>query len=334
MNQLRPLLGALAVIAALLTAGCDLCWPRGGELARCLSDDDDAADDDDSGDDDDAADDDDATAPRPPCEHGEIVPGIPFTSDIGDGPQAETYDFVCVHGDSFFMGYDNDDPAWEEGSERHEVTLTRVYLLGQWEVPQALWTEIIGSNPSECFEPEGCTDLSPVNRVSWQASRDFADALSALEGFQRASTDLGGIQSQDLDRDGYRLPTEAEWEFAAQAGQETVYSGSNDVDEVAWCDAFTDVYPKPVGLKDANAWGFHDMSGNINEWCFDGWGPYDLEPQTDPIGASNQNFRVRRGGTFDYQCDLTRVRERSFDTPTSGYNKGLRLARTVFVPTK
>ena len=333
---LRRLGFALLLLASIGAAGCDLCWPRGGSLGRCVADDDDTGDDDDSGGDDDdttGGDDDDSTGDEPPCTEGELIIGPTFSYDPGNGNTiVGTYDLICIHPATFRMGFENDDPGHDEGEEAHDVTLTRAYAIGVWEVPQSLFLEVTGENNSDCGDEEGCTDLSPVNRVSWTESLEFANELSTNEGLTPVYWETGGIWMQDLDADGYRLPTEAEWEYAARGGEDWEYSGSDEVDDVAWCDSFSDNYPKPVGLKDGNGYGLHDMSGNINEWVWDGYEDYDLSPQTDPTGPVDAFFKVRRGGTFDYQCELTRVRNRSWDTGSRMYNQGLRLARTMWVP--
>ncbi|MCO4771589.1 MAG: SUMF1/EgtB/PvdO family nonheme iron enzyme [Deltaproteobacteria bacterium] len=341
---MRVLLVPLLLSCLLLGAGCDLCWPRGGSLGRCLEvvdddddsgdDDDTAPDDDDTGDDDDStADDDDATDP-PPCEQGDLIPGPPFTVDIGAGPTLVNYDFVCIEGASFRMGFELEEPGYLVDEAAHDVTLTRTYAIGVWEVPQAFYAQVWGSDPSQCDDPKGCTDLTPVNSVSWSRALEFANQLSADEGLDPVYNELAGIWMQNLDANGYRLPTEAEWEYAAQGGEDYEFSGSDDVGDVAWCDAFTDVFAKPVGLKEPNGYGLYDMSGNVTEHCWDGYEPYDLTPQVDPTGPLDPFYRVRRGGTYDYQCELTRVNDRSWDTVPGSYNKGFRLARTMWVPTE
>lgn len=187
------------------------------------------------------------------------------------------YEFALVEAGTFTMGAttktdytnDNEFPA-------HEVTLTNNYYMGKTEVSQALWKAVMGTNPSH-FKG----DNLPVEQVSYYDCLVFIGNLNLLTGKE------------------FRLPTEAEWEFAARGGNKSRhyrYSGSNDIDEVAWYKANSDYETHDVATKKPNELGLYDMSGNVSEWCEDWLGEYSASAQTNPTGPKSGIFRVRRGG--------------------------------------
>ncbi len=208
----------------------------------------------------------------------------------------------------------------------HEVTLTRGYDLGTTEVTQGLWEAVMGSNPSFF---SACRVDCPVERVSWEDAIAFANARSALEGLSAAYDADGNV---DLDADGYRLPTEAEWEYAARAGDGTAFAGSDDVDEVAWYDGNSDASTHPVATLAPNGLGLYDMSGNVWEWCGD-WHDeayYEVSPEIDPLGALSGTGRVDRGGSFFFSPQSARAAKRGGAPADFRSNDlGLRLARTA-----
>ena len=195
--------------------------------------------------------------------------------------------FVEVEAGTFMMGA---TPEMQNPSEQekpaHKVTLTKNYYIATTEVTQRVWNALMETNPSE-FKDRGLSDYGPVERVTWDDAQEFIRRLNALTGKQ------------------FRLPTEAEWEFAARGGNKSKhyqYSGSNDVDEVAWYDWGEDNYDgtyrafESVGTKKPNELGIYDMSGNVSEWCQDWFGPYSSEPQVDPQGPATGEYRVYRSG--------------------------------------
>ena len=190
-------------------------------------------------------------------------------------------EMVKVEAGSFNMGA---TPEMENPNEDekpvHRVTLTNNYYIGKYEVTQALWKIVMGSNPSNS---KG--DNLPVEKVSWNDCQKFISKLNKLTG------------------KSFRLPTEAEWEYAARGGNKSrgyQYSGSNTIGDVAWYDGNSGSKTHAVGTKQPNELGAFDMTGNVWEWCQDWFNRYSSSPQTNPIGAVSGSCRVYRGGSCCY----------------------------------
>jgi formylglycine-generating enzyme len=184
----------------------------------------------------------------------------------------------------------------------------------------------MGENPSKFKRAD-----RPVEKVSWFDAVRFCNRLSEREGLRPAYRINGEDVSSDWGADGYRLPTEAEWEFAARAGTDLKYAGSDNLDEVGWYDENSDDETHPVGAKKANAWNLHDMSGNVWEWCWDWTGDYSSGTATDPRCPSSGSIRVCRGGSWFYDAGNARVAYRFGRFPgfRRDYN-GFRLSRSAF----
>ena len=219
-----------------------------------------------------------------------------------------SFEMVRVAGGTFRMGataeQGTDAYVWEKSV--HSVTLSG-YYIGKTEVTQALWQAVMGSNPSG-FKG---ADL-PVERVSWDDCQEFIQKLNSLTGRN------------------FRLPTEAEWEFACRGGNNSrgyKYSGSNDPDAVAWYRDNSGGQTHPVATKAPNELGIYDMSGNVLEWCSDWYADYTAYSQTNPKGPQSGSYRVFRGGCcFNFARDC-RSSIRSGSPPTGrNRNIGLRLA--------
>ena len=218
------------------------------------------------------------------------------------------FTMVPVDGGTFTMGATSEQGSDAEDDEKpaHQVTLSD-YYIGQTEVTQALWEAVMGSNPSG---HKG--DNLPVELVSWDDCQEFIQKLNQLTGKQ------------------FRLPTEAEWEYAAQGGRKSrgyKYAGGNDIGSVAWYDVNSGTGTHPVVAKQANELGIYDMSGNVWEWCSDWYDGYQSSSQSDPQGPSSGSFRVYRGGSCYDIAGYCRVSDRCIRIPVDRFNGlGLRLS--------
>jgi sulfatase modifying factor 1 len=220
---------------------------------------------------------------------------------------------------SFIMG-DNE-------AGRYKVTLTRGFWMGETSVTQALWSAVMGVNPSRFRS--ALSGAMPVEQVSWEDSVGFVNEVSRLMGSRPVYAGSGDDVRLDQAAPGFRLPTEAEWEYAARAGQYFFYAGSDDFDLVAWTFNNSGDRPHPVGLKAPNAWGLRDMSGNVYEWCWDRYGAYPQSGSVDPPGPSRGPSRVFRGGSWYYHPHSARVAYRNASEPGDRCGDiGLRLVRT------
>ena len=227
---------------------------------------------------------------------------------VKDGISIE---MVKVEAGTFMMGAtsemkDSYDDPYSDEKPVHQVTLTNDYYMSKYEVTQALWEAVMGSNPSRY---KG--DNLPVEMVSWDDCQEFISKLNSLTGRK------------------FRLPTEAEWEFAARGGNKSrgyQYSGSYNIDDVAWYHNNSDSKTHAVGTKQSNELGLYDMTGNVWEWCQDRSGSYSSSPQTNPIGAVSGAGRVYRGGSWGSSAGFCRTSYRGFCIPDNrGYSMGLRL---------
>jgi formylglycine-generating enzyme required for sulfatase activity len=215
-----------------------------------------------------------------------------------------------------------------ESDERpvHSVTVRSLYL-GKYEVTQKEWVEVMGSNPSS-FKGNNL----PVETVSWYEAVEYCNTLSLQVGLTPAYQGSGDSITCDFSANGYRLPTEAEWEYAAKGGNKDLmvfeYSGGNNAGAVAWYSDNSGGRTHPVGTKQANSLGLYDMSGNVWEWCWDWFGSYGSGNQTDPAGASSGTNRVERGGSWFNTAGYVRSAYRYSVTPSARHNNlGFRLVR-------
>ena len=235
---------------------------------------------------------------------GTSLTGNTITIPVKDGI---SIDMVRVKAGTFTMGATAEmkkPEDWEKPT--HRVTLTNDYYIGKYEVTQALWQAVMGSNPSS---RKG--DNLPVEKVSWKDCQKFLSKLNRITGKM------------------FRLPTEAEWEYAARGGKKCrgyQYSGSNNLSDVAWYDDNSGNKTHAVGTKQANELGIYDMSGNVWEWCLDRCGKYSRFSQVNPIGANSGSYRVFRGGCWLNFAKFCRSSFRFGNTPDfRNNNLGLRL---------
>ena len=201
--------------------------------------------------------------------------------------------------------------------------------MGRYEVTQGEYKAIMGNNPSGT--DRGIGDNYPVNMVSWYDAVEYCNALSRKEGLNPVYSGSGDNIRMNINANGYRLPTEAEWEYAARGGASTssaTYTGSNTIGSVAWYTVNSGSKTHPVGGKQANELGLYDMSGNVWEWCWDWEGNYSSGSQTDPTGGSPCSFRVYRGGGWYSYFWFCRSADRDFNYPSNrGDDMGFRLVR-------
>ena len=229
--------------------------------------------------------------------------------DLGRGVKLE---MVLIPAGKFMMGSPESEVGRRENEMQHEVTLTKPFYMGKYEVTQDQWQAVMGNNPSSVKVAR-----LPVNNVSWNDCQDFIGKLNAKRnGF-------------------YRLPTEAEWEYACRAGTKTAYAFGDTItkDDAHWGAKQVVESLKGVGNYKPNAFGLYDMHGNVWEYCEDWKADYPEGAETDPKGAATGEHRVLRGGSYANPESAARSSFRNDDLPTSRVNfyflvKGLRLVRT------
>lgn len=251
-------------------------------------------------------------------------------------PPVEQGDFVQISAGTFTMGSPVDE-RWRETDEvQHTVTLGS-YLIGKQEVTQAEYTAVTGTNPSY-FRG----DNRPVEMVSWYDAVLYCNALSERDGLTAAYTIDGNNVTWNREANGYRLPTEAEWEYACRAGTTSPFSTGRNitVEQANWYSSYPYIEGEGGGAYrrqtveadefEPNPWGLSNMHGNVSEWCWDRYGAYPSQAQSDPAGAeSGQNRVARGGGWYDYAKHV-RSAYRSVAPPDyTDYKRGFRIARNA-----
>ena len=239
-----------------------------------------------------------ATSAAPPAPH--VIPDLAL-------------ELRWVPPGSFVMGSPAEEPRRDKAEgPPFRVTLSRGFWLGRTEVTQAQYEAVTGTNPST-FKDAG--PRAPVDRVSWLDAIAFCRRLTERE---RAAGRLPA---------GHRftLPTEAQWEYAFRAGTTGTYPGEPDA--MGWFDGNSGATTHPVGTKRPNPWGFHDLGGNVLEWCLDWYGPYPRGAATDPTGPERGYYRIARGGSWRTSVDTGRSAARGGGSPGRlDYTLGFRLA--------
>ena len=226
-------------------------------------------------------------------------------------------EFVLLEAGTFQMGSPSTEPGRHTDETLHPVTISQPFYLGKYEVTQGQWQAVMGNNPSRFSD---CGATCPVDQVSWEAAQEFIAALNRREG-----------------GDVHRLPTEAEWEYAARAGTQTAYhfgDAASELDRYAWYGDDRTVFfegTHPVGQKRPNRWGLYDMHGNVWEWVADWYGKtyYSSSPLADPRGPITGARRVYRGGGWYSPAHNCRTAYRFRSLPRRNhFLPGFRLART------
>lgn len=207
-------------------------------------------------------------------------------------------EFIYISPRSYMRGSPRDEPGRWANEIQHKVTLTKGFYIMTTEVTQRQWRSVMGRNPSGFQQ---CGSDCPVENIYWGDVQEFIRRLNQMEKTTK-----------------YRLPTEAEWEFACRAGNKNF--GANDDNEdrlkaYAWFFDNADGTPHPVAQKKPNRWGLFDMQGNVSEWCQDWAGPYPVDPVTDPKGPFRGQFRVARGGNWHMSSRSCRAADRNFNLP-------------------
>ena len=230
-----------------------------------------------------------------------------------------SFTMIYVEPGTFQMGSTTGD---SDEKPVHSVTISKGYYIGETEVTQALWKAVTGNSPtmsgSSWSTTYGLGDNYPAYYISYEDVQSFITKLNSLTGAQ------------------FRMPTEAEWEFAARGGNKSKgyeYSGSNTVGDVAWYYNNSGSKTHAVKTKAANELGIYDMSGNVWEWCSDWYGSYSSSSVTDPTGPASGWDRVSRGGSWSYYAALCRSANRNSYTPSArSGNLGVRLACSAVLP--
>ncbi|MBI5545050.1 MAG: formylglycine-generating enzyme family protein, partial [Deltaproteobacteria bacterium] len=261
--------------------------------------------------------------------------------------------FVWIAPRTFMMGSPSSELGRSGMEEQHQVTLTRGFYLQEKEVTQGQWQALMGNNPSTF---SSCGTDCPVERVNWWEALAYANAVSTSHGLAECYTLTGCTRTPGNDMEcsgvtvnaaggdpyqcvGYRLPMEAEWEYACRAGTTTaLYNGGitatgcnmdANLDAIGWYCGNAGNTTHRVGQKAANGWGLFDMSGNVSEWCWDWWGSFP-GAVIDPAGPGAGTSRVDRGGSWSSYAQSARAANRHPDDPGSRYYfRGLRLARSL-----
>ncbi len=200
-----------------------------------------------------------------------------------------TIEMVYVPAGSFTMGNTGEEDQWTVDATAHQVTLTEGFWMAKYEITQKIWEKIMGSNPSQ-----NIGDNLPVENVSWNDVMDF----------------IGKIQGHNPNLD---LPTEAQWEYACKAGTDKAYSRDRDL--MTWHKQNSGVQTHPVGTKEPNLWGLHDIHGNVGEWVADWVAPFDDQPETNPTGPENGEYKVIKGGQHTGRPRHTYSYDRQRTTP-------------------
>ncbi|MFQ3546763.1 MAG: formylglycine-generating enzyme family protein [Termitinemataceae bacterium] len=260
-----------------------------------------------------------------------LVLNAQTTDTKASGENTALLSMVFVKGGTFWQG--SNETPYTANERSHKTTVSSFYISAT-EVTQAQWTAVMGTNPSRFPGKD-----RPVEYVSWFDAVQFCNALSLKEGLIPAYTISGATVQWNRDANGYRLPTEAEWEYAARGGSlgaiteeplsKVFYAGSRNVLDVAWYEANSGKATKPVAQKVPNELGLYDMSGNVWEWCWDWYGTYPAVEVTDPQGPDQSTGqKVLRGGSWFTPVNLLRTTYRYWNVPTFKVNSvGFRVVR-------
>ena len=244
--------------------------------------------------------------------------------DSADNPQGKAPgEWVRIKGGVFMMGSPTNESGRLPNEVLHRVKITRDFMMQTTEVTQGQFVDVMGYNPSKS---DTCGSSCPVEQLSWHEAARYCNYISELEGLDNcyvcnnslnnARCDPNSTFESPFDCPGYRLPTEAEWEYAARAGTKSERYG--ELDEIAWHRGNSDRAPHKVGEKQPNDWGLYDILGNVFEWCHDFYqDEYPEGSATDPWGPESGAHRVLRGGSYFHPAKNSRAAPRTGGTPGS-----------------
>ncbi len=265
--------------------------------------------------------------------------GDTVSSDNRPTPITNEYGmvFVYIPPGEFLMGSPPDESGRQSNEHRHLVVLTQGFYIMTTEVTQKQWTAVMGDNPSAFSD---CAPDCPVENVAWTEVNRFIKTLNKRkkvkidrsagnQPVKSQKNQTSDVKDESLGRLRYRLPTEAEWEYACRAGSRGWFYFGGDIwnlNEYAWYKNNAGGQPHPVARKKANAFGLYDVHGNVWEWCFDYAGPYPTKISIDPSGRTKGSFRIARGGSWYYPALEARSANRLYLPAEIGnYNVGFRL---------
>ena len=232
------------------------------------------------------------------------------------------HNMVLIQGGTFLMGSPANEPARQNNEGPQQRVTVRSFYMGKYQVTQKEYQEVMGFNPSY-FKG----DNLPVEMVRWYDAIKYCNSLSRREGLAAVYTVSGTNVSWEKNANGYRLPTEAEWEYACRAGTTTPYYSGSSAANAGWYRDNSNECTHPVGGKQANSWGLYDMHGNVWEWCWDWYGDYSSRVQMDSFESDN---RIHRGGSWFSYGDRVRAAYRSYSVASERDNiNGFRVARNV-----
>ncbi|MDR0313633.1 MAG: formylglycine-generating enzyme family protein [Treponema sp.] len=254
---------------------------------------------------------------------------------------------VRIPAGTFTMGSPTSEPDRGSYETQHQVTLTKGFYMGRYQVTQDQYRAVMGSNPSSFSSSPAAGETQgrrPVEMVSWYDAIEFCNKLSEMEGLTPVYTITGRTPATGYpitnatvtpkwNVNGYRLPTEAQWEYACRAGTTTAYNlGGTWNDNWGWVDTNSNGMTHEVGKKTPNAYGLYDMHGNVYEWCWDwydaNYGGAAGESATDPVGAASGSYRVFRGGYCFNSAQFARSAFRYYINPYfRDYYFGFRILR-------
>jgi formylglycine-generating enzyme required for sulfatase activity len=276
--------------------------------------------------------------------NGAVMVGRKAAPGKGEESAPVAIKIVEIPAGNFQMGSPLEEPERRQGEIQHAVTISRRFFISATEITQGQWTSVMGINPSEYRE---CGENCPVDRVSWNDAVEFCNRLSDREGLSRCYSGTAKSIVWDRSCAGYRLPTEAEWEYAARAGTTTHFNTGDCLpeDQANYLASFPAAHcpkgnrerpdgPVPVASYPPNAWGLFDMHGNVEEWVWDWWGKYPSGATTDPTGPPNGRLggglKGIRGGSDETGADHCRSANRYGNAPeTRRSDLGFRIVKSV-----